>query len=134
MKVLSSFPPSSAGHLSLHTTVVGACSSLLPCFHVCLKAEVSTALTGDPARTHARALAPPPSWFWSLSWPQVYDWLAGAKLVVPPSHYMSREEAMYSFPKLRENVRLEVPPPPLLTSRKRCDEINYVRIYGMRGI
>ncbi|CAN0282967.1 unnamed protein product, partial [Ectocarpus sp. 4 AP-2014] len=32
----------------------------------------------------------------------VYDWIAGAKLVVPPSHYMSREEAIYTFPKLRE--------------------------------
>ncbi|CAN0111144.1 unnamed protein product [Scytosiphon promiscuus] len=33
---------------------------------------------------------------------KVYDWVAGAKLVVPPSHYMSREEAIYNFPKLRE--------------------------------
>lgn len=25
--------------------------------------------------------------------------------MVPPSHYMSREEAIYNFPKLREKVR-----------------------------
>ncbi|CAM9600907.1 unnamed protein product, partial [Hapterophycus canaliculatus] len=33
---------------------------------------------------------------------KVYDWVAGEKLVVPPSHYMSRAEAIYNFPKLRE--------------------------------
>lgn len=35
---------------------------------------------------------------------QVYDWIAGSKLVVPPSHFMSRAEALYNFPKLREEV------------------------------
>ena len=52
--------------------------------------------------------------------PQVYDWVAGAKLVVPPSHFMSREEAIYNFPKLRDEVGPDphapvpcsVPPPP----------------------
>lgn len=31
--------------------------------------------------------------------------MAGAKLVVPPSHYMSKEEAIFTFPKLRQEVR-----------------------------
>lgn len=47
----------------------------------------------------------------STSRPQVYDWIAGAKLVVPPSHYMSREEAMFSFPKLKEKVSGQTSPP-----------------------
>lgn len=36
---------------------------------------------------------------------QVYDLMAGSKLVVPPSHYMSKAEAMFNFPKLKDEVR-----------------------------
>ncbi|CAN0038018.1 unnamed protein product [Discosporangium mesarthrocarpum] len=33
---------------------------------------------------------------------KVYDMVAGSRLVVPPSHYMSKSEALFNFPKLRE--------------------------------
>lgn len=59
--------------------------------------------------------------------PQVYDWIAGAKLVVPPSHYMSREEAMFSFPKLREKVTVGRSPFPLLIALKSGGGVDDVR-------
>lgn len=39
---------------------------------------------------------------------QVYDFTAGSKLVVPPSHFMSRAEALFHFPKLKEEVMREL--------------------------
>ncbi|CAN0187961.1 unnamed protein product [Ascophyllum nodosum] len=63
-------------------------------------------LQAAPYMNHPLPIMIPVYTWWELPYmwigTKVYDWLAGSKLVVPPSHFMSRQEAMYNFPKLEE--------------------------------